>query len=237
MGKEREKEGLVEDLIDKIRKEEVTEGEAYQEIYRRGLEHGKYSSRVSNTVMTLGFILPYLPVVVAVLDVLGNVPSLAPFVERLAFLRVLVLMPRIFFPQIVVYLAIVTFVISLIVMVYAVYLRAKKGGCGWKGESETVMLVTEGVYNIVRHPANLCFGLVLLSVTVGLSNWLPFTPLSVIGNILVFLGVYRSSVEEEKLDLLKWGEKYQRYMEKVPRFNFLLGIWRLATSDDLTFNV
>jgi hypothetical protein len=130
VGKEHGKEGLVEDLIDKIRKGEITEGEAYQEIYRRGLEHGKYSSRVSNVVMTLGFILPFLPVIVAVLDALGNVSSLAPFVERLAFLRVLVLIPRIFFPQIVVYLAIVTFVISLTVMVHAVYLRAKKGGCG-----------------------------------------------------------------------------------------------------------
>jgi len=90
------------------------------------------------------------------------------------------------------------------------------------------MLVTEEAYSIVRHPAHLCSGLILLSGTIGLSNWIPITPLSVIGNILVFLGFHYSSVEEDELDLLKWGGKYRRYMDEVLRFNFLLGMWRLC---------
>jgi len=50
----------------------------------------------------------------------------------------------------------------------------------------------------------------------------------VIGNILVFLGFHYSSVEEDELDLLKWGGKYRRYMDEVRRVNFLLGMWRLC---------
>lgn len=226
MANEQGKEGLVEDLIDKIRKGEITEGEAYQEIYHRGLNHGKYSSQVTSAAITLGYTLPFLPLTVALFDALGNVPSLASYAERLAFLRLILQLPRFSFPQTVIYLACIVFVISLIVMAHAAHLRAKKGGCGWKGESETIMLVTEGAYSIVRHPAHLCSGLILLSGTIGLSNWIPFTPLSVIGSILVFLGFHYSSIEEDELDLLKWGSKYRRYMEEVPRFNFLLGMWR-----------
>jgi len=226
MPNEREEEGLVEDLIDKIRKGEITEGEAHQEIYHRGLNHEKYSSQVTAAAITLGYVLPFLPITVALLDALGNVPSLASFAERLAFLRLILQLPRLSFPQTVIYLAIIVFVISLVAMAHAAHLRAKKGGCGWKGESETIMLVTEGAYSVVRHPAHLCSGLILLSATIGLSNWIPFTPLSVIGNILVFMGFHYSSTEEEELNLMKWGSKYRRYMNEVPRFNFLLGMWR-----------
>ena len=56
VNKDGKKEGLVIDLIEKRRKGEITEKEAYQEIYRRGLEHGRYSSLLSNTMMLLGHI-------------------------------------------------------------------------------------------------------------------------------------------------------------------------------------
>jgi len=39
---------------------------------------------------------------------------------------------------------------------------------------------------------------------------------------------YWSVVEERKLDIPKWGDKYRKYMEEGPRFNIILGIWRLA---------
>ncbi|MCW4050826.1 MAG: hypothetical protein NWE89_13930 [Candidatus Bathyarchaeota archaeon] len=229
MKKEVKKEGLVKDLIEKRRKGEITEKEAYQEIYRRGLEHGKYGSPLSNTLLLLGHVLPFLPIMVAILNVLSNIPSLAPFIERLTFMHLLFQVPRIIFPQNVTYLAVAAFITSVIIMAHAAFLRAKKGGCGWKGESETIMLVTEGIYSVVRQPAHLSSGLILLSLTISLSKWLPFTFLSVIGNILVFVGFYISSIEEE-LNLLKWGDDYRQYMKEVPRFNFILGLLRRITS-------
>ncbi|MCW3990298.1 MAG: hypothetical protein NWE88_09510 [Candidatus Bathyarchaeota archaeon] len=229
MKKEGKKEGLVKDLIEKRTKGEITEKEAYQEIYRRGLEHGKYGSPLSNTLILLGHVLPFLPIMVAILNALNNIPSLAPFIERLTFMHLLQL-PRIIFPQSVTYLAAAAFVTSALIMVQAAFLRAKKGGCGWKGESETIMLVTEGIYGVVRQPAHLSSGLILLSLTISLSEWLPFTFLSAMGIILVFVGFYYSSIEEEELNLLKWGDDYRQYMKEVPRFNFILGLLRRTTS-------
>lgn len=34
--------------------------------------------------------------------------------------------------------------------------------------------------------------------------------------------------KEERFNLRKWGDEYRQYMKEVPRFNFILGIWRLA---------
>jgi len=228
--KEDKKEGLVKDLIEKRRKREITEKEAYQEIYRRGLQHGRYGSPLSNTAILLGHILPFLPLTVAIMNALSNIPSLAPFVERLTFMHLLLQLPRIIYPQNVTYLAAASFATSVLIMTHAAFLRAKKGGCGWKGESETIMLVTEGIYGVVRQPAHLSSGFILLSLTISLSKWLPFTFLSAMGIILVFVGFYYASIEEEELNLLKWGDDYRQYMKKVPRFNFILGLLRRTKS-------
>ena len=230
VNKDGKKEGLVIDLIEKRRKGEITEKEAYQEIYRRDLEHGRYSSPLSNTSLLLGHILPFLPLMVAIVLALGNIPSLAPFVEQLTFLQLILQLPRIIFPQSIAYLAAAACVTSVIIMIHATFLRATKGGCGWKGESETIMLVTDGIYSVVRQPAHLSYGLILLSLTISLSEWWPFTFLSVMGNILVFVGFYYLSIEEEELNLLKWGDDYRQYMGEVPRFNFILGLLRARTS-------
>jgi protein-S-isoprenylcysteine O-methyltransferase Ste14 len=32
---------------------------------------------------------------------------------------------------------------------------------------------------------------------------------------------------EEKESIGKWGDTYRRYMEEVPRIDFILGLWRL----------
>ena len=227
---EEKKEGLVKDLIEKRRKGEISEKEAYQEIIRRGLEHGRYSSPLSNVSMLLGHILPFLPLMAGIVLALGNIPSLAPFVEPLTFLQLILQLPRIIFSQSIVYLAAATFVSSVIIMIHATFLRATKGGCGWKGESETIMLVTDGIYSVVRQPAHLSYGLILLSLTISLSEWWPFTFLSVMGNMLIFAGFYYLSIEEEELNLLKWGDDYRQYMGEVPRFNFVLGLLRRITS-------
>ena len=231
MKKAGKNDGLVTDLVDKRRKGEITEIEAYQEVFRRGLEHGRYGSPLSNSLIMVGSVLPFLPLMGVILNALGNISALVPFVERLIFLQRIVQLPRIIFSQSVTYFAAVAFVISVLILVHAAFLRAKQGGCGWKGESETIMLVTGGIYSVVRHPAHLFSWLILFSLIVSLSMWLIFTFLSVIGIILVFVGFYLSSIEEEELNLLKWDEGYRLYMEEVPRFNVILGLLRRYHSE------
>jgi len=87
-------------------------------------------------------------------------------------------------------------------------------------------MIKEGPYRIIRHPAALgLYGFMIL-LTVYLSEYVPHNILSVIGNILLYLGNYYCHLAEEKLNTLKWGDKYRQYMKEVPRFNFPLGIWR-----------
>ena len=210
--KEEKKEGMVRDLIEKKKRGEITSKEAYQEIYRRGLQHGKYSSQITGLVMLVGGILCFITLIAKITDL----PMLEPLTQ----------LPAISFPPIIRYSAVVFILLSVIVMFHTTFLRAKKGGCGWKGESETIMLVTDGAYGVVRHPAHLCFGVILLSFTLILSEGVPFTILPVIGNILFFAASYYSGIEEEELNTLKWGDEYRQYMKEVPRFNFILGIWR-----------
>lgn len=210
--KKEKKEGMVRDLIEKKKRGEITSKEAYQEIYRRGLQHGKDSSQITVLAMLVGGILCFITLIAKI----THLPMLEPLTQ----------LPAISFPPIIRYSAVIFILLSIIVMFHTAFLRAKKGGCGWKGESETIMLVTDGAYGVVRHPAHLCFGVILLSFTLILSEGVPFTILPVIGNILVFAAFYYSSIEEEELNILKWGDEYRQYMKEVPRFNFILGMWR-----------
>lgn len=81
----------------------------------------------------------------------------------------------------------------------------------------------------MRHPSDFgIFGLTLLFFTIVASDHVPFTLLSVVGNILYPLGFYYVTLGEEELNVLKWGDEYRRYQREVPRFNFVLGMWRWA---------
>ncbi len=145
-----------------------------------------------------------------------NIPLLEFFVQ----------LPAVSFPPIIAYLALVFAFLGLAIGLYAAYFRAEKGGCGWRGESETIIFVREGPYRIMRHPSNFGFYAFFVFLTVFLSRPVPFNILSVIGNFIFCLGGYYICVEEEKLNVLKWGDKYRQYMKEVPRFNFILGIMR-----------
>jgi protein-S-isoprenylcysteine O-methyltransferase Ste14 len=60
------------------------------------------------------------------------------------------------------------------------------------------------------------------------SEYVPFTFLSVIAIVGIFALHYHTSIKEEKmLDIPKWGDEYRQYMKEVPRWNFILGLWRL----------
>ncbi len=209
-----DKEGKVRDLAEKRRRNEITAREAYDEVYRRGLQHGSNSSPITAFVMLAGAILCYV--------------TFFAVVWHLSFLAPLSQLPTIIFPETVRYLTIIPLILTVVGLVHTTYLRATKGGTGWKGESETIILVKEGPYSIVRHGAVLSFSGFFTFLTVILSPHVPFNILSVIGNILFFLACYYSAVEGERLNRVKWGDEYRQYMKEVPRFNFVLGLWRRA---------
>ena len=99
----------------------------------------------------------------------------------------------------------------------------RKGGVP-KGESytKTTVLVDTGIYAIVRHPQNgTAWLLINLGVMLIACHWTS----AVLG--LVSMGlVYADNFKDDQYCIMKFGDAYKRYMEKVPRVNFVAGIFR-----------
>jgi NAD-dependent dihydropyrimidine dehydrogenase PreA subunit len=87
---------------------------------------------------------------------------------------------------------------------------------------DTTVLVDSGLYGLVRHPQFLgCIMLMFASILVS-QHWL-----SAIIGIPISMWLYTEISKEEKGLMIRFGDYYKRYMEKVPRMNFLVGIIRL----------
>jgi protein-S-isoprenylcysteine O-methyltransferase Ste14 len=79
-----------------------------------------------------------------------------------------------------------------------------------------------GLYAIVRHPqytGGILFSLSLILIS---QDWLVL----LLGAIMIAL-LYVDILKADRYEMKKFGDGYQRYMEKVPRSNFILGIFRL----------
>lgn len=97
----------------------------------------------------------------------------------------------------------------------------RKGGVP-KGESytQTTVLVNSGIYAIVRHPQNgTAWLLINLGVILIAQHWTSL----VLG--LISMGiVYIDTFKADQYCIKKFGAAYKRYIEKVPRVNFVLGV-------------
>lgn len=91
-----------------------------------------------------------------------------------------------------------------------------------KGVMDTTAIVETGTYGIVRHPQFLGAILSVCASILITQHWL----FALIG-IFIVGTTPKWLQEEEKSLILKFGDKYKRYMEKVPKLNFILGTIRL----------
>jgi protein-S-isoprenylcysteine O-methyltransferase Ste14 len=121
----------------------------------------------------------------------------------------------------------VVWTVGMILVMAPIVMFPRRGGVA-KGKSfvETTKLVDTGIYAIVRHP-QYTGGILAIFLTTLLwyPHWL-FGVLGVVGAVVVYLGCR----EEDKYLIEKFGDDYKRYMQKVPRMNFPLGIVRLIRS-------
>ncbi len=86
----------------------------------------------------------------------------------------------------------------------------------------TTVLVDSGTYAIVRHPQVLGT-ILLMSASILISqHWL----VGIVGVPLIVWG-YLEAVNEEKGLMVKFGDDYKHYLQKVPRINLLLGVIRI----------
>ena len=112
-------------------------------------------------------------------------------------------------------------VIFAIVPIFALRTRGKvpKG----KSYMETTALVDTGIYAIARHPqggtAGILFNLALALIG---QHWL-LVVLAAVGMVLIYMDTFKA----DKACIEKFGEEYVRYMQRVPRVNFVAGLRRL----------
>ncbi len=92
-----------------------------------------------------------------------------------------------------------------------------------KSYVHTTAVVHSGIYAIVRHPQGgvawilLSFAVILIGQT-----WL----IAILGAACIAL-VYLDALKADQYAIEKFGDDYKRYMQAVPRINFLAGIIRL----------
>ena len=102
-----------------------------------------------------------------------------------------------------------------------------KGGVS-EGESymKTSTLVDTGIYAIVRHPqGGTAWLLINLGIMLIAGHWTSVI-LGLVSMSLVHIDTFKS--DQDLIE--KFGNDYRRYIERVPRVNFILGIIRLAYS-------
>ena len=94
-----------------------------------------------------------------------------------------------------------------------------------KGVMDTRVVVDSGTYGIVRHPQVLgCILLMCGSILIS-QHWL-----SAIVAVPIFVLFYRYVLKEEENLIVKFGNDYKCYMQRVPSMNFMVGIIRLLKS-------
>jgi protein-S-isoprenylcysteine O-methyltransferase Ste14/NAD-dependent dihydropyrimidine dehydrogenase PreA subunit len=104
----------------------------------------------------------------------------------------------------------------------AMYFPRKGSPQEGKSVMDTTVVVDSGTYGIVRHPQILgCTLLMSASILIS-QHWL-----SAIIGIPIILWSYIEAPKEEKGLIIKFGNDYKRYMQKVPRMNIIVGIIRL----------
>jgi len=90
-----------------------------------------------------------------------------------------------------------------------------------KSYVRTTRVVDTGLYSIVRHPQYLTWMFWAVAGMLLFQHWtvvllgIPIVPLT-----------YLDMIREDKENVRKFGEEYERYMQRVPRANFLWGIVR-----------
>lgn len=96
-----------------------------------------------------------------------------------------------------------------------------------RGEEEshmsTTVLVDSGLYGIIRHPMYLSWILFILGLILITQHWL-----SPILGIPIMVSIYLDMRKEEQENSEKFGDDYRRYMQAVPRMNFVVGVIRLV---------
>jgi protein-S-isoprenylcysteine O-methyltransferase Ste14 len=112
-------------------------------------------------------------------------------------------------------------------LIFAPFHYLKKHGQIEPGKAyyETTTVVEQGPYRLIRHPQYLGYALLVCGLAL-LSCHIVTGILALLSTLLFYL----QAIGEEKLCLQTLGIGYQEYMDRVPRFNLIVGIFRQLSS-------
>jgi protein-S-isoprenylcysteine O-methyltransferase Ste14 len=110
------------------------------------------------------------------------------------------------------------------VLIFVPFYFLSKHGRSESGKSymHTRAVVDQGPYAVTRHPQYL--GYMLLACGFALLSQHMLTILLAATGITL---LYGQAVQEEGYCSARLGEPYERYLQRVPRFNLVLGLFRL----------
>jgi protein-S-isoprenylcysteine O-methyltransferase Ste14 len=141
------------------------------------------------------------------------------------FLSFFAQLPRVDFPIAMIVIGAVFFVAAIALEAKVASMRQKRGGC--HDLHETVVVIREGPYRVIRHPGYLAEMVYFSLLPIVLSKWVPFTITAAIFMAMAIAGCAYLIRVEDSFNLRKWGEEYRQYMEEVPAINFLKGLKKL----------
>ncbi|QRN84003.1 isoprenylcysteine carboxylmethyltransferase family protein [Chloroflexota bacterium] len=113
-------------------------------------------------------------------------------------------------------------VIAAVFIFTPFFLLQKSGNASSKKSyMETTQVVDKGLYAITRHPQYL--GYMLMSI--GFACITQYWVIYLLATICIIFFVLQS-IQEEHFCASQYGESYVDYLNRVPRFNIFLGLWR-----------
>ncbi len=156
-----------------------------------------------------------------VLAVLWLLPAIGRWTGW-GFLHFFARLPRVDFPMVVIIIGAILVIVAIALEARVASMRQKRGGC--HDLHESVVIVREGPYKVIRHPGYLAELVYFPLLSIVLSRWVPFTIFATIAIIAVIASCAYLIRVEDSFNLRKWGEEYRQYMEEVPAIHFVKGL-------------
>ena len=148
-------------------------------------------------------------------EISGYILHILTLIAYFILLFVLEIPPALKFLQ---YFGIVFFALGIVLLILSLrsLLRNKSG-----------ILITNGVYALVRHPMYLGGMFLFLAMVCFLPHWIMALLVSL--NLIV---IYHFMFEGDQSNTNKFGEAYVQYMKQVPRMNMIIGIVKLLRREE-----
>lgn len=202
------KEGLVREILSKG---DLTAKEIKEELWKKDISFVRSYDRP--------ICILFYPLVV-----LWLLPAVAKY-SRCGFLNFFAQLPKMDFPIVVIVIGTIFFIAAICLEAKVGYERQRQGGC--YDLHESVVMVREGPYRVIRHPGYLAELIYFPLLPIVLSRWVPFTILATVFTV-VWIGVTVYVIRaEDDFNIRKWGEEYRQYMKEVPALNFVKGLKNL----------